>query len=122
MVVGYIIFICSMAIAVICISYDSMALAKGWPVGEILAKDASLPKIAAFITALWILGKSFMIFNWWSPIVILIAGWILAFVLTMIIRKNVQFVGVLGIFPSLAFTILYISDQKPFGILHKLFN
>ena len=120
--IGYLIFIFSMAMAVICISYDSMAHTKGWPVGEILSKDASLPKIAAFITALWVLVKSFMTFYWWSPIVILIAGWLLAFVLTMMFRKNVQFVCVLGIFPALVFTILYISEQKPFGMLHKLFS
>ncbi|KAF3977718.1 MAG: hypothetical protein HFP77_05415 [Methylococcales symbiont of Iophon sp. n. MRB-2018] len=120
--IGYIIFICSMAMAVICISYDSMARAKGWSVGEILSKDASLPKIAAFITALWVLGKSFMTFYWWSPILILVAGWILGFVLTMMLRKNVQFIGILGIFPALVLTILYISEQKPFGMLHKLFS
>ena len=120
--VGYTIFIFSMATAVICISYDSMAGAKGWPVGEILSKNASLPKTTAFITALWILGKSFMVFYWWSPIVILIIGWILAFALTMIFKKNVQFIGVLGVFPALVFTILYTSESKPFGMLHKLFS
>jgi len=120
--VGYVIFIFSMAMAVICISYDSMARAKGWPVGEILSKDASLPKITAFITALWILGKSFMVFQWWSPIAILFIGWILAFALTMMFKKNVQFVGVLGVFPALVFTTLYISETKPFGMLHKLFS
>lgn len=120
--VGYVIFISSMALAVICISYDSMARAKGWPVGEILSKDASLPKIVAFITALWVLGKSFMVFHWWSPIVILVMGWGLAFALTMTLKKNVQFVCTLGIFPALVFTILYVSEGKPFGMLHKLFS
>jgi hypothetical protein len=120
--IGYAIFICSMAMAVACISYDSMARAKGWSVGEILAKDASLPKITAFITALWILGKSFMVFSWWTPIVILIVGWFLALALVMMLRKNVQFVCIIGIFPSLVFTILYISEEKPLGMLHKLFS
>jgi hypothetical protein len=120
--VGYVIFICSMAMAVICISYDSMARTKGWPVGEILYKDASLPKITAFITALWILGKSFMAFQWWSPVVIFIFGWILAFTLTMMFKKNVQLVGILGVYPALIFSILYISESKPFGMLHKLFS
>jgi hypothetical protein len=120
--IGYMIFIYSMAMAVVCISYDSMARAKGWPVGEVLAKDASLPKIGAFITTLWIIGKSFMVFSWWSPIVIVIVGWILAFALVMMLRKNVQFVGIIGVFPSLIFTILYISEEKPFGMLHKLFS
>lgn len=120
--IGYIIFILSMVMAVSCISYDSMARTKGWSVGEILAKDASLPKIAAFVTAPWILVKSFMVFSWWSPIVILIVGWLLAFILVMMLRKNVQFVCIIGIFPALFFTILYISEEKPLGMLHKLFS
>lgn len=120
--VGYMIFIFSMAMAVICISYASMARANGWPVGATLSKDASLPKITALITALWILGKSFMVFQWWSPIAILIIGWILAFALTMMFKKNVQFMGVLGVFPAFVFTVLYASESKPFGMLHTLFS
>ena len=111
-----------MAIAITCISYDMMARSKGWPVGAILAKDASVPKIVAVITALWVLGKSFMIFQWWSPIAIFIMGWILAFILTMLLKKNMQFVCVLGIFPAWVLTILYISESKPFGMLHNIFN
>ena len=111
-----------MAIAITCISYDTMARSKGWPVREILAKDASLPKIAAFTTVLLIFAKSFMAFQWWSPIAILIPGWILAFILTMLLKKNIQFVCILGIFPALVLTILYISESKPFGILHNIFS
>lgn len=35
--IGYLIFICAMAMAMaaVCISYDSMAQAKGWPVGGV---------------------------------------------------------------------------------------
>ena len=120
--IGYIIFISSMALAITCMSYDSMARPKGWPVGEILSKDASMPKIAAFITALWALVQSFLVFSWWSPLVILILGWFLAFFLTMSLKKNVQFVCIVGIFPALILTILYISEEKPFGMLHKIFS
>jgi CHASE2 domain-containing sensor protein len=109
-----------MAVAVVCISYSSMARQNGWPVGEILSKDASVPKIAAFITALWIVGKSFVVYQWWSPLIIVFIGWFVAFVLTMVLRQNVQFVGVLGIFPALAFTILYLSESKPLGMLQSI--
>ena len=120
--IGYFIFICSMALAITCISYDTMARSNGWPVGEILAKYASFPKITAFITALWVIGQSFMVFNWWSPIVIIILGWVLALIITMSLKKNVQFVCIIGIFPALVFTILYISEEKPFGMLHNIFS
>lgn len=120
--IGYIIFIVSMAIAIMCISYDTMAKSKGWPSSEILSKNASLPKIAAFITALWICVKSFFVFHWWSPIVILILGWVFAFIMTILFKKNTQFICILGIFPAMLFTILYISESEPFGIIHKIFN
>ncbi len=119
---GYIIFILSMGIAVSCISYETIARERGWAVGEICSQDASLPKIIAFVTIIWILGKSFMVFNWWSPIVIFITGWLLAFIMTMALKKNIQFISILGIFPSLFFAILYISEEKPFGMLHQLFS
>jgi len=121
-VYGHIIFIVSMVAAVICISYCPMARQNGWPVGEILSKDGAMPKIAAFITALWVVGKSFMVFQWWSPIVIVAIGWLVAFILTVALKEGVQFVGVLGIFPALAFTILYLSESKPFGMLHAIFS
>ena len=120
--IGYIIFICSMTLALICISYDTMAKPKGWPTGEILSKDASMPKIAAFITALWVLGNSFIVFHWWSPILIFILGWVTAFILTMTLKKRVQLICIIGIFPALVFTILYTSETKPFGILHSIFS
>jgi hypothetical protein len=119
---GYIIFIVSMAVSIVCISYDSMARAKGWPVGEILSNDESVPKIAAMISVLLTLGKSFMMFHWWSPLVILLCGWLLALILTMTLKKNVQFIGVIGIFPALAITAMYLSESKPFGMLHYIFR
>lgn len=119
---SYLIFVGSMAFAVICISYDSIARAKGWPVGEVLSNDASLPKIIALITAIWILAKSFLVLEWWSPFAILALGWFIAFILTMALRKHVQFLGILGVFPALFFTIIYISESKPFGMLYSMFS
>ena len=119
---GYIIFSVSMALAVVCISYSSMARQNGWPVGEILSKDTSVSKIAAFVTALWVVVKAFMVFQWWSPLVILVIGWLVGFILTMALKQNVQFLGLLGIFPAFLFTILYLSESKPFGMLHTIFS
>lgn len=119
--IGYIIFICAISSAVICISYDTMARTKGWAIGEILLKDASYPKIASLITVAWVLIKSFIAFNWWSPILILITGWLLALFFTMILKKNVQILGLLSIFPMFILTVLYVSESRPCGFLHNLF-
>jgi hypothetical protein len=58
--IGYTIFIISLATSVACISYSGIAQSKGWPVGMLLHKDASFPKIVAFVTTLWVLVKSFI--------------------------------------------------------------
>ncbi len=120
--IGYMIFTGAMAVAIMCISYDSMARAKGWPVGEILAQDAGLPKILAFVTAGWVLVKSFMVFSWWSPFAILVAGWLLAFVVTNELQKNTQFLCLAGVVPAMVLVVLYMSEDKPFGMLHKIFG
>ena len=116
---GYIILICSTAIGIICISYRDMAIPHRWPTGEILLSGTSLPQILALTTILWALGKSFFVFFWWSPIVVLALGWVLAFVITMGLKHHVQWLGVIGIYPAQLLTLLYISDSKPLGVFHN---
>lgn len=120
--IGYTIYIFAVSVAVCCMSYDTLAVQKGWPVGEILAKDASLPKITAIITVLWAMAKSFLIFHWWSPILVLVVGWFFAFGITNLLQKHTQIFCIIGIYPALLFTIFYISEDKPLGIIHKLFS
>ena len=109
--VGYIVFIIAMVISISCISYSGIAQSKGWPVGKLLDKDASLLKIVAFMTILWIVVKSFIIFHWWSPLIILFSGWILALFLTFILKKSTQFVCILGIFHHFCYLIKLIITK-----------
>ena len=96
-----------------------MAISYRWPIGEILLSDASFLKGLSLITILWALGKSFFVFFWWSPIVVLALGWVLAFVITMGLKHQVQWLGVIGIYPAFIMTVLYISDSKPLGVFHN---
>lgn len=120
--IGYAIFVGSMAVSIICVSYDAMARSKGWPVGDLLSRPDSLPKITALVTALWVIGKSFFLWSWWSPALILIIAWIAAFILTMSLKKYAQVVAIVGIFPALLFAILYVSEDRPLGMLHRIFT
>ena len=120
--IGYSIFIFAVGISFACVSYGVMARSNGWPVGAILASDASIPKLAALVTVVWASVKSFMMFQWWSPFFVLVAGWIFAFFLTMTFKKNVQIVCVIGVFPSFVATVLYVSESRPFGFLHNIFS
>ncbi len=49
-------------------------------------------------------------------------AYILSFIITMSLKKNTQFVCLIGIFPALLFTILYISEDKPLGMLYSIFS
>ena len=120
--IGYTIFTIAVALWLGSVSYTIMAHSRGWPVGEILSGDAPIPPFVGFVTGLWALAKSFYLFNWWSPIVILAAGWILAFAITMLLKQRSQFLWVIGVFPAFLFTILYTSESKPLGILHMVLN
>lgn len=110
---GYIIFTAAVAIAAICLSYDSMAKSMKWPVGDILGRDTGLAKITAFITVAWCVLKAFTMLPWWSPATILLAGWFLAFILTMTFRRYVQYIGVIGVFPAFLTAIIYGAGSGP---------
>ena len=102
----YIIFILSMSISVICISYSLYAIGVGWTVGEILSKDDSIVKIVSFINGIWILIKTFLMFNWWTPIIIFLVGWALGFILIIIFKQKVQWIGIIGICPAFILTTI----------------
>ena len=117
---GYIILICSTAIGIICISYRDMAIPYRWPIGEILLSGISLPQILALTTIFWALGKSFFVFFWWSPILVLVLGFALAFLMTMIFRQLTQIVCVICIYPAFILAVNYVSESRPFGLFNLL--
>ena len=119
--IGYMIFTVTAALAICAVSYDTFARARGWPVGEVFAKDASFVKLFAVIAGIWAVGKSFFVLHWWSPLVVLVLGWLLAFIITLVFKSWTQFLVFL-VFPLFVLTILYLSESKPFGMLHGLFG
>lgn len=118
--VGYIIFTATISLAWICISYKDFALKSGWPIGTILNNDTSLPKLMSIVALLWALVKSVLVYNWYSFLIVGILGFFIAFTLTSLFKKNVQFLGVIGIFPMWFLTIIYNSEEAPFGFFHNL--
>ncbi len=119
--IGYCLFIAAVSIAIATISYPGFARAKRWPVGTILAADASIPKIVAFIAIAWALAKAFFVFQWWSPLMILPLGWLLAVALTLTLKRNTQALAILGAFPAYLLIVLYESEQRPLGFLNAFF-
>lgn len=99
-----------------------MARALGWPTGEILANNGSIPEMLAFLVVIWIVVKSFILFHWWRPILISIAAWLLALILVMTLKAYVQHLCIIGIVPAFVFVILYVSEKKPIGMASKIFG
>lgn len=118
---GLLIFSIATALSIGIVSYRSFAEARGWPVGNWLYRDGSTPKILAAVAFLWALIKSFLVLQWWAPIVVFLAGAVGGFILTVLLKKHAQWVFVLGIFPAFALVILYVSEERPLGWLHRLF-
>ena len=79
------------------LSYDSYAAGKGWPVGEMFAADASMIKIASFIGLPGAAIAAGYLAVWWSAIVVIVAGFIMALVLTNTLRSYVQPVSIVGL-------------------------
>lgn len=120
--IGYFIFSATVALGTMCIAYDGVARAKGWPVGSILSNAASIPKLAALVSVLWALGKSLWLFSWWSPIVIWLAGTFVAFVAMFLLKRHAQTPAIIGPFVCLFLTAGYVSEDTPLGALHRLFS
>ena len=99
-----------------------MARARGWPVGETLDEDVSIPKIFAFVAAPWVLVKAFIVFYWWSRVLVIVLGWALAFLVTMLLKKHTHVLCVLGIIPAFVFAVLYHSEQNPFASISLIFE
>lgn len=120
--IGYAIFSGTVAFSLMCVSYEIMAQRYEWPIGAILARPLSLPKIVALVSGVYAFGKSFVVFEWWSPLVVLVIGQSLAFVLTMALKKNAQAVSIIGVFLGFILTALYASESRPLGFLQTLFS
>lgn len=95
----------AVAISIACISYPVMAHQNQWPIGSVFAKKLPLPATVAFVTLVWSLLKAFSILSWWSPLAVLVVGWLLACCITMALKSKVQYVCVFGCLPALGLAI-----------------
>lgn len=120
--IGYAIFICSAAIAVATLSYLIYAVPRGWPVGMIFIRDDGYrPKMVAAAVTLIVLVKSFLTLDWWSPLVIVVAGYLLAGALTAKAKSWTQLICLVGLGPAGVLSLLYKSERQPFGFLQQFF-
>lgn len=92
----------------IAIGYDIQARSRGWPVGEWLSGDAPVMKIVAFVTMVGTLGISFVVFRWWSPIVVFGLGVAFGFFATQLLKSKVQVLAILGTVVGWVLCLFYV--------------
>ncbi len=92
------------------LSYDGYAAKKGWPVGEMFAADASMIKIASFIGLPGSAIAAAYLAVWWSAVVVIVVGFIVALILTNTLRSYVQPVSIVGLSLCWAVGILMLSQ------------
>ncbi|MEI6300951.1 MAG: hypothetical protein WCR74_05865 [Betaproteobacteria bacterium] len=118
--IGYAIFSATLAFSIMCVAYSGMAKSYGWPVGTILAEGASIPKVMAFVGGILSVVRSFVVYEWWTPVVVIVIGQVVAFILLMTFKGKAQAICVVGTVLGFFFTSLYQSESRPFGFFHAL--
>ncbi len=79
------------------LGYAEYAIQKGWPIGTMFTADSSLIKIASIIAIPGSALSASYLAVWWSGIVVIVAGFISALILTNILRVYIQPVSIIGL-------------------------
>ncbi len=88
--------------------YDDFARAKGWPVAERLSGGRSLLKIVSLLALFIALGVSFYAYRWWSPLIVLVCGFIYGFLSLVLLKQRVQALAALGVVAGLVLCFAYV--------------
>jgi hypothetical protein len=92
----------------IIIGYEHEAARHGWPVSDFLAENASLAKTLSLAGMLTPLGVAFARYSWWSPLLVLSLGIILAYVLSTVLQWREQIFALGCCTVGLALIIVYM--------------
>ena len=92
------------------LAYDSYAERKGWPVGEMFAADTSTIKIASFIGLPGAAIAAAYLAVWWSSIIVIVVGFLVALILTNILRSYIQPVSIVGLALCWVMGIIMLSQ------------
>lgn len=65
---------------------------------KLYSGDTSLSKMFSFLCIIWAIVMAFMTFTWYSPIIVILFGYVLALVFYAIFRGISQFIFVAGIY------------------------
>lgn len=90
------------------IAYEGYANKHGWTVGAWLSGPFSWLQGIAYIALIVSVILSFVKVAWWAPVVVLIAGNILARIMLSTLKAKSQIVSIVGVFVSLLLSIFVV--------------
>jgi len=91
----------------IIITYYGFAIKKGFPIGSLFMPDkAKNFKLFSLIAGIYFTIAGAMDFGWYYVLIIPIASFVVAFLLTTLLKKHVQLIGVSGFLVLIILNIL----------------
>lgn len=93
------------------VGYEGYAQVRGWQVGERLA-GSSLIKAVALLMLFVVLVIAFNIYSWWTPLVVLLFGFIFCFLSLQILKERMQNIAIWGVIIGSVLSLTYVLLVK----------
>jgi hypothetical protein len=97
LILKYLVLVLTFGSGFVVVGYEDHAEMKGWPVGSWLSGDTSLMKLLSVVCMLSAIVISFMVFSWWSPLVVILAGICVGFLASQLLKSWVQLPAIVGV-------------------------
>lgn len=91
----YLFFFIAFLTGEIGITYKGYAIQKCWPIGKWFLNDNSLPNSGSFILSILVFIVAFFYIKWYMVFVMLLSGFVSAFVIMQIFKSYTQYLWIL---------------------------
>lgn len=91
-------------------SYPFFARSQGWPVGKLFSGEATWPQASVILVPLSV-GLAWYDFGFWYAVGVLVGGFVLAYILSVLLRQHVQVFWVLAFVVALVYGIARNADR-----------
>ena len=102
-------FVLSVTGSCMIVGYESYAKVGGWPVGKGFKGTTILTGYAA-ISAIGTVGTAWLNHSFWWALGVFVAGWILSFPLTVILKQRAQIISIVLLLISYVLLFIPLLD------------
>jgi len=90
------------------IAYEGYAHPRGWPIGSWMSGNFSWLQGIGYLGILESIVISFIIADWWTPIIIIIGGNILVRIALPVFKAKAQIVATVGLVIGIIISLAYV--------------